>query len=94
MVTNSHSLWGVRLTTLVIWALAAASAAYWGLRLSAPAAGLAVPAMAPTPPAPDAQALARLLGAVQAPAPVAASASSRFALVGVLAGQSSGGAAL
>ncbi len=95
MVTNSHSIWGVRLTTLAIWALAAGSVAYWGLRLSAPQAGLAVPAVAPTPPAPDAQALARLLGAVSAQAPVVASASSRFALVGVLAGQASGsGAAL
>ena len=93
MVTNSHSIWGVRLTTLLIWALAAASAAYWGLRLSVPSPGLAVPAMAPTPPAPDAQALARLLGAVSAQAPVVASASSRFALVGVLAGRESGGGA-
>ncbi|MBA4112099.1 MAG: general secretion pathway protein C [Verminephrobacter sp.] len=93
MVTNSHSIWGVRLTTLLIWALAAASATYWGLRLSVPSPGLAVPAMAPTPPAPDAQALARLLGAVSAQAPVVASASSRFALVGVLAGRESGGGA-
>lgn len=97
MVTNSHSIWGVRLATLAIWALAAASATYWGLRLSARPAGLAVPAMAPQPPAPDAAAMARLLGVTSAgmatAAPVA-SVSSRFALVGVLAGRSSSGAAL
>ena len=92
MVTNSHSLWGVRLTTLAIWALAAASAAYWGLRLSAGAPGSAAPAVSSATVAPDAQAMARLLGAVVAPVPVAA-ASSRFALVGVLAGRHSGGGA-
>ena len=92
MVTNSHSLWGVRLTTLAIWALAAASAAYWGLRLSAGAPGLAAPAVPLAAAAPDVQAMARLLGAVAAPAPVAA-ASSRFTLVGVLAGRNSGGGA-
>ena len=92
MVTNSHSIWGVRLTTLVIWALAAASAAYWGLRLSASGTGLTTAAAPPSASAPDAQAMARLLGAVAAPVPVAA-ASSRFALVGVLAGRSSGGGA-
>lgn len=93
MVTNSHSIWGVRLGTLGIWALAAASLAYWGLRLSVHAPALVVPVAAPAAPAPDAQALARLLGAVPAQAPVAASASSRFALVGVLAGRTSGGGA-
>lgn len=93
MVTNSHSIWGVRLATLGIWALAAASLAYWGLRLSAHAPALAVPVAAPAAPAPDAQALARLLGALPAQAAVAASASSRFALVGVLAGRTSGGGA-
>ncbi len=93
MVTNSHSIRGVRLTTLAIWALAAASVAYWGLRLSGPGAGPAVPTVAPTPPVPDAQALARLLGAVRTQAPVVAPASSRFTLVGVLAGRESGGGA-
>lgn len=93
MVTNLHSIWGVRLATLGIWALAAASLAYWGLRLSAHAPALAVPVAAPAVLAPDAQALARLLGAVPAQAPVAAPVSSRFALVGVLAGRESGGGA-
>ena len=96
MVTNTDSGWGVRLATVALWALAGASVVYWGLRLSAPAAGRAVPAVALAQPAPDAQAMARLLGVVSASgAPAPASAASRFVLQGVLAGRSSGaGAAL
>ncbi|MBY0455495.1 MAG: general secretion pathway protein C [Burkholderiaceae bacterium] len=96
MVKNSESRWAVRLTTLALWALAAASAVYWGLRLSAPSAGLAVSAAAAAPVAPDAQAVARLLGvgpAVAMPTAPVASAGSRFALLGVLSGRSSGGGA-
>jgi general secretion pathway protein C len=98
MVTNTDNNWAVRLATLVLWLLAGGSVVYWGLRLSAPAQGVPLAAVAPALPAPDAQALARLLGAVDAQAPLAApaaSVASRFALVGVLAGRSSGaGAAL
>ncbi len=97
MVTNSHSKWGVRLGTLALWALAGASVVFWGLRLSVRPAALTVPAAAPAPVAPDAQAMARLLGvpaagAAAARAP-AVSLASRFALIGVLAGRSSGGGA-
>ena len=97
METRSHQPWGVRLGTLAIWALAAASAAYWGLRLTARPPGMPAPTAAPAPVAADMQAMARLLGAVTAQTPQAAAApvSSRFALVGVLAGQQGGsGAAL
>ena len=97
MQTRSHQPWGVRLGTLAIWALAAASAAYWGLRLTARPPGMPAPTAAPAPVAADMQAMARLLGAVTAQTPQAAAApvSSRFALVGVLAGlQGAGGAAL
>lgn len=98
MVTNTDNNWAVRLATLVLWLLAGGSVVYWGLRLFAPAQGVPLAAVAPALPAPDAQALARLLGAVDAQAPLAApaaSVASRFALVGVLAGRSSGaGAAL
>ena len=97
MQTRSHQPWGVRLGTLAIWALAAASAAYWGLRLTARPPGMPAPTAAPAPVAADMQAMARLLGAVTAQPPQAAAApvSSRFALVGVLAGQQGGsGAAL
>ena len=97
MQTRSHQPWGVRLGTLAIWALAAASAAYWGLRLTARPPGMPAPTAAPAPVAADMHAMARLLGAVTAQTPQAAAApvSSRFALVGVLAGQQGGsGAAL
>ena len=83
--------------TFVLWALAFASAAFWGLRLSGPASGAPYPpAAAPTAAPPDAGALGRALGAVTevADTPVAAPASSRFSLVGVLAGSSRSGAAL
>ena len=100
MLKNTDNSWAVRLTTLALWLLAAGSSVYWGLRLSAPVAGAPVPAVAAALPVPDAEALARLLGvvALDAPAVVAAptaSVASRFVLVGVLAGRSSGaGAAL
>ena len=98
MVTNSHSKWGVRLGTLALWAAAGASVVFWGLRLSAPAAGAAAPVMVPTAVSPDAQALARLLGAVPAvagaaPTVAAPTLASRFALIGVLSGRNSGGGA-
>lgn len=95
MLTNSDRSWGVRLATLVLWALAGASVVYWGLRVSAPPPGLPLAAVATALHAPDAQAMARLLGAVTLPAPVVpvAALASRFVLVGVLAGQTSGGGA-
>lgn len=93
MVTNTFSPWGVRLGTLALWALAGASTVYWGLRLSASAPALPVAAAAPDPVAPDAQALARLLGAGPVAAAAAPAAASRFVLVGVLAGTASGGGA-
>ncbi|WP_422843951.1 type II secretion system protein N [Acidovorax sp. M2(2025)] len=98
MVTNTYSKWGVRLGTLALWAAAGASVVFWGLRLSAPPASGMVPVAPPAPLAPDAQALARLLGAApaQAAAPSAAPVAplaSRFTLVGVLSGRNSGGGA-
>ena len=47
MQTRSHQPWGVRLGTLAIWALAAASAAYWGLRLTARPPVMHAPTAAP-----------------------------------------------
>jgi general secretion pathway protein C len=98
MVTNTYSKWGVRVGTLALWAAAGVSVVFWGLRLSAPAGGPTAPVLPPTPVAPDAQALARLLGAAPAnpsaaPATPAASLASRFVLMGVLAGRTSGGGA-
>ncbi len=94
MMTLSFS-WLPRLATLVLWALAGASAVYWGLRLSAPVAGPAPVATAPEQILPDAQALTRLLGARAVSAAAEPAAASRFVLKGVLAGTRSGdGAAL
>lgn len=92
------SPWPVRLTTFLLWALAAAVVVFWSLRLSAPAPQEAAPAMPAAMAAPDAQAIARLLGAVPSiTAPVVGQpvAASRYTLVGVLAGRNgSSGAAL
>jgi general secretion pathway protein C len=90
--------WTVRGATLALWALVAASAAYWGLKvLARPSPPLAA-AMAPRAVAPaDPAVVARLLGAQpQARAAMASAPSlaSRFALVGVVAGPSQRGAAL
>ncbi|ABM31524.1 general secretion pathway protein C [Paracidovorax citrulli] len=94
MVTNTSGPWGVRLGTLALWVLAGASVVFWGLRLAVRPAPIAAPVAAPAPPAPDAQALARLLGAgPAAPGAPAAREPSRFALQGVLAGTASGGGA-
>ncbi|AVS98074.1 MULTISPECIES: hypothetical protein [Paracidovorax] len=94
MVTNTSGPWGVRLGTLALWVLAGASVVFWGLRLAVRPAPIAAPVAAPAPAAPDAQALARLLGAgPAAPSAPAAREPSRFALQGVLAGTASGGGA-
>ena len=89
--------WPAPVATTALWALAAASAAFWGLRLMGPADGIAPPAAATRAPvAADPGAVARLLGAVSAPAVTAAApgAASRFALLGVVADGASQGAAL
>ena len=100
MQTDAYSQWSTRIVTFTVSALAAASAAYWGLKGWGPN----TPSTAPTvvlaqasPPSP--QAVARALGGGLAPAPLAAGAQtptaiSRYALVGVMAGRSRSGAAL
>lgn len=96
MVTNTYGRWAPRLATLLLWALAGATAVYWGLKLSARPGGMAPSAVAPEAVVTDTQALARLLGVspVLAAADTAApSAASRFVLMGVLAGTASGGGA-
>ena len=99
LLNSSDSLtsrWAPRLVTFVVWALALASAAYWGLKSTADAAGpqtaVSTQAMVPV----DTAAVARVLGAV--PEDMAAepqvNLSSRFVLSGVAAGRGRGGAAL
>ena len=86
---------GLPAVTLVVWALAAASLVYWGLRLAGGRGpDLSAPAVAAPPPVVDPQVVARLLGAVEAAAPQQATRASRFQLQGVLAGTPGGGAAL
>ena len=87
----------VRAATFAVWLLAAASLAYWGLRLGARPAPLVPAAGAPGAPPVDPLAVARFLGeTAPAAGPAAAAApslASRFALVGVVAGARSGGGA-
>jgi general secretion pathway protein C len=96
MVSNSGDRLTVALTTFVVWALVAGSAAYWGLKLGSPPGGSAV-AVAQRANAPvDPAAVARVLGASpsMATATPTPTAASRFALVGVVASASHQGAAL
>lgn len=95
MQTNAFQVWGTRLATLVLAALAALSGTYWALKsthansvsAAAPAAGFA---------GLDPLALARALGGGGAVAPVGAAAvpSTAYVLMGVLADSQKGGAAL
>jgi general secretion pathway protein C len=95
MVTLPRMKLGLPVVTLVVWALAAASIVYWGLRLAGGRGPeVSAPVAAPPPPVVDTQVVARLLGAVEAAAPQQATLASRFQLQGVLAGTPGGGAAL
>ena len=95
MVSNSQNRWVVAGTTFALWALVAASAVYWGLKLaSRPAAVPAAPLAVRAPVPVDSTAVARLLGATPAAAAPVPSLASRFALVGVVANRSRRGAAL
>ncbi|MFM9880656.1 MAG: type II secretion system protein N [Burkholderiaceae bacterium] len=88
--------------TLVIWLVAAVSAAYWALRLtSATGVPPAAPVVLPAPVVADTNAVARLLGWVPSAAPAAAAAppppvlATRLILVGVVADRNTrSGAAL
>lgn len=94
MMTSSLDKWLLRSGTFLVWMGALACAVFWGLKMSggAPSTGPAPVALAPSA-APDPAALARLLGAAAQPSALAPT-SSRLVLVGVLAGQYQGGAAL
>ncbi len=98
MYANAQSIWWPRLATFVLSLLAAGSVVYWGLKLSASSRPVAVqPAQAAGPAAADPGALARLLGGGAQPAATAApvaSASSRFALTGIVTEGTHAGAAL
>ncbi|MDM0011339.1 type II secretion system protein N [Variovorax sp. J22P168] len=89
--------WPSATATTLLWALAAASIVFWGLRLAAPADAPAPPVVSGSAQAaPDPAALARMLGAVpaQSVAVAAPDAASRFVLLGVVADLDRQGAAL
>lgn len=97
MLTNPSRRWLPGAGAFAVWALAVASAAFWGLKYSAaPGGPVVLPVGAATTAPADPAAVARFLGTGPAAAPTAAPAlASRFALVGVVAGKTSGaGAAL
>ncbi|GAB3771807.1 hypothetical protein GCM10028796_41290 [Ramlibacter monticola] len=95
MLTSASTPWIVRGATFALWALAAGSVAYWGLKLTATSRPVNAPVAAPRQVGPvDAVALGRLLGsspAAVAAAPPPPALASRFQLLGVAAGESSGG---
>lgn len=95
MVSNPGNRWAVAGGTFALWGLVAASAVYWGLKLSSAGASGPIAPPATSAAAADPAAVARLLGAAPAAAaaPVA-SLSSRFALLGIVAEADGGGAAL
>jgi len=95
-VPYAPARWPAATTTAVLWALAAASIVFWGLRLMAPPDAMAPPAIVAPAATADPAAVARMLGAVPseivaAPTPDAA---SRFVLLGVVADTDQQGAAL
>ncbi len=88
----------VRLVTFFLWALAMGAVAFWSLRLTEPRQPWVPPSVAPpTVPEIDGAAIARLLGASEAPAsasPHPAAAAPALVLTGVVAGPGGRGAAL
>lgn len=87
--------WPAPLATTAVWALAAASVMFWGLKLAAPAESLAPPALVSAPVAVDPAEVARLMGAAPPPAAgLAPEAGNRFVLQGVVADGDLRGAAL
>jgi general secretion pathway protein C len=95
MVSNSRSRWVVAGSTFALWALLAASAAFWALKISATHGAAAAPVVTRVQIQPDPAVVARLLGAAPTVgAAPAASLSSRFALIGVVSSPTRQGAAL
>ena len=90
----------LRLVTGLVWALAAASAVYWGLRASEPTQAVVLPDATSPAPTGDASArqtaIAGLLGAPQSMASTAErpGPAERFALLGVISSLAGQGAAL
>jgi general secretion pathway protein C len=96
MQTLAHSIWWPRGASFVLAALAAGSASFWALRVSAVNMSTSVPPAAMSGAVEiDAMSVTRALGGGPAPAVAPlASLSSRFVMVGVVADQRAAGAAL
>lgn len=98
MLQSSPATWTVRGATFALWALAAGSVVFWGLKLGGGPGGVNAPPLPARAVAPaDPMAIARLLGGMPAAAVAAPvePVASRFQLVGVAAGARSGqGAAI
>jgi general secretion pathway protein C len=97
MVTDRASNWTVRGVTFVVWAVTAASAAYWVMKFAGSDPSVPRVAAASRQAAPaDPMVVARLLGHTTSAAPtaVAQPTSSRLSLIGVVADRSQRGAAL
>jgi general secretion pathway protein C len=96
-VPYAPARWPSATATTGLWALAAASIVFWGLRLMSPSDAVAPPAVnTGASPTVDSTAVAQILGAVPSQAVVAATpdAASRFVLQGVVADTDQQGAAL
>jgi general secretion pathway protein C len=99
MQTDAYRLWSTRIVTFVMSALAAASAAYWGLKAWQPEKSSLAPTVVTAQASPlSPLAVAQALGGGVAPAQAVVQATpvvSHYALVGVMAVRfPSGGAAL
>jgi len=98
MSLSSRADWRSRIFTFACAALVAGSVVYWALPWTAPASSVPLVAVDVQDSAgmADPAAVARALGATDAPAaqPAPALEASRFALVGVVAGAHQDGAAL
>ena len=89
--------WPSVTATVVLWAAAAASIVFWGLRMATPADSARPPAVSSVSALNvDSAAVVRMLGAqpVVERVAVAPDAASRFALLGVVADDTGRGAAL
>lgn len=87
--------WPVAVGTTCIWAVAAATVVFWGLRLVAPPESAAPPALVGAPVAVDPAEVAKAFGATTAPlASLTPDAGNRFVLLGVVADGDQRGAAL
>lgn len=93
-ILDTSPRWPAALGTTCVWALAAASVIFWGLRLAAPPESAAPPALVSPPVAVDPAEVAKAFGATTAPTALTPEAGNRFVLLGVIADDDQRGAAL